>query len=221
MDPRWKEQKLKRYNEEVIHLIERDLYPIITGDDKIIVKLNAVDDDSNDYKDKTGVHFMDEPTLIIGDKDNNALLVFERGEVQAKHITKHITKNMHIINKFCFDLDSIIHKRHEIAPMPVHLKSVIINNYINYNPIINNFQSCTLSNISVDFFERNYKRGGMYPLEDMKRHPEWIPEYRKQVEVKRIDMCKSCGQKFVKGCCINYNPKNRSMKTMVIGWHHE
>ena len=211
MDPIWKQQKLAQYNKDIMHLTEINLYPEITNNDTIIIKLDAVDDDSNDYKETTGVHFMDEKTLILGDEDNNAILIFLPCD-DEKVRTRSITKNMHVINKFCFDSNSVIHNKHEIVPMPNHLKSVIIN----YNTVINNFIS---RNISVDFLDNNYKQGGMHPLKDMKRHHEWIPEYRTHIKVERINMCKSCGNKAHKNCCASYDPKNRVRTTMVIGWH--
>ena len=180
--------------------------------DKIIIKLDAVDD--NDYKNKTGVHFMDEETLIIGDNNNNVYLVFDKEDETIT--TKNITKHMHVIRQYYYDYNSIIHKKHEVTPMPAHLQIIIINN--NVTNITNNLQSVYISN-NVDFFEKNYKKGGMYALEDMKRHPEWIPEYRKCIEVKRMNMCKSCNNSAHKGCCANYDYNNRTMKTMVIGWH--
>ena len=65
----------KQYNNDVMYLIEHGLFPVVN---KTIIKIDAVDDNSNDYKDKTGIHFMNEKTLIIGDDDNNVYLVFEK-----------------------------------------------------------------------------------------------------------------------------------------------
>ena len=53
----------------------------------------------------------------------------------------------------------------------------------------------------------------------MKRHPEWMPKYRYKITTSRMHICKSCKQKWVKKCCNSYSQENRSMLTMVIGWH--
>ena len=122
---------------------------------------------------------------------------------------------MHVLNNYCYDNRSVIHKKHEVTPVPIHLKSLIINNTITNNFNVN-ISDCTTG---ICFFETNYKRGGMYPLVDMRQHPEWIPGYRKHVEVKRITICRSCKKRSIKECCPEYSSKNRTMQTMVIGWH--
>ena len=208
-----------RYNDDVLYLTKNGLFPIT---DKTIIKIDAVDDNCNDYKDRTGVHFMDEETLILGDENNNVYLVFEKNDELAT--TKNITKRLHAIDNYRYCQGSIIHKKHEVTQMPIHLKSIIIN-----NTIINNFQSLNISNSTstkkktdfseLGFLEKNYRRGGMCPLVDMRQHQEWVPIYRKHVEVKRITICRSCRKRFIKGCCSEYSSKNKTMQTMVIGWH--
>jgi hypothetical protein len=211
----WKERMIERYNEDVAYLAERGLFPVI---DKTIIKLDAVDDNSNDYKDKTGVHFMEEDTLILGDNDNNNVyLVFEKEDEIGVH---SITGHMHVTGEHRYGLGSFIHKKRDIIPMPTHLRLIIVNNIV--TNITNNFQSVNISSNTTsggNFFERNYQRGGMYPLVDMRRHPEWVPGYRKHIEVKRVNICKSCKKRFIKGCCPGYRADNKTMQTMVIGWH--
>jgi len=196
---------------------------------------------------------MDEETLILGDENNNVYLVFEK--IDKLVTTKNITKNVHVTDNYRYCQGSIIHKKHEVTPVPIYLKYIIIN-----NTIINNFHSLNISNNQFDikqvqiqknqspiiptvvdvskleraefsasspglnldsniFLENNYIRGGMCPLANMRQHPEWVPEYRKNVEVKRINICKSCRNRFIKGCCPEYSSKNKTMQTMVIGWH--
>ena len=205
-----------RYNDDVLYLTKNGLFPVV---DKTIIKIDAVDNNCNDYKDRTGVHFMDEETLILGDENNNVYLVFEKNDDLVT--TKEITRNVHAINNYRYCQGSIIHKKHEVTPVPIHLKYIIIN-----NTIINNFQSLNISNNTSEtdlselgFLKKNYRRGGMCPLVDMRQHPEWVPGYRKLVEVKRITICRSCRNRFIKGCCPEYNSKNKTMQTMVIGWH--
>ena len=232
---------INRYNDDVRYLTENGMFPIVN---KTIIKIDAVDDTNNDYKEKTGVHFMDEETLILGDENNNVYLVFEK--IDKLLTTKNITKNVHAIDNYRYCQGSIIHKKHEVTPVPIYLKYIIIN-----NTIINNFHSLNISNnqfdihqlvqknrsasasggsavilayiavksrtsthvseleraevsassprLNLNFLENNYTRGGMCPLVDMRQHPEWVPEYRKHVEVKRINICKSCRNRFIKG----------------------
>ena len=188
------------YNNDVLYLTRNGLFPVI---DKTIIKIDAVDDDCNDYKDRTGVHFMDEETLILGDENNNVYLVFEKHDELVT--TKNITRRVHAIDNYRYCQGSIIHKKHDVTPMPIHLKSIIIN-----NTTINNYSYTespgqylnTRTDVSDSgFFEKNYKRGGMCPLVDMRQHPEWVPGYKKHVEVKRINICRSCRKRFIKGCC--------------------
>ena len=69
------------------------------------------------------------------------------------------------------------------------------------------------------FFERNFKRGGMMPIKEMRRHQEWKEKYLDDAELKDIHMCKSCTNRSYSGCCPEYSAKNRKKIRMVIGWH--
>lgn len=72
---------------------------------------------------------------------------------------------------------------------------------------------------SKDFFERNFKRGGMMPIKEMRKHPEWKKKYLDDAELKDIHMCKSCPDRSYSGCCPEYSATNRKKVRMVIGWH--
>jgi translation initiation factor 2 beta subunit (eIF-2beta)/eIF-5 len=72
-----------------------------------------------------------------------------------------------------------------------------------------------------DFFETNFKRGGMMPIKAMKRHPEWQTQYIGQVNLKDFNMCKSCKQRALSGCCPEYSALNRIKVRMVLGWHQD
>ena len=73
--------------------------------------------------------------------------------------------------------------------------------------------------VRPDFFERNFKRGGMMPIKEMRRHPEWKEKYLDDAEVRDIHMCKSCPNRSHSGCCYEYSATNRKKIRMVIGWH--
>ena len=86
--------------------------------------------------------------------------------------------------------------------------------------MVNNFNALKISDEEdLEFLRRNYKPGGIYPLKEMRKHPEWMPEYRYKIKIRKMHICKSCGNKWVKDCCIYYSQKNRKVLTMVIGWH--
>lgn len=72
-----------------------------------------------------------------------------------------------------------------------------------------------------DLFERNFKRGGMMPIREMKKHPEWQTKYISQVDLKDVNMCKSCKQRAYSGCCPEYSTSNRNKVRMVVGWHQD
>ena len=70
------------------------------------------------------------------------------------------------------------------------------------------------------FFERNFLRGGMIPLKEVKRHIEWDGVYIKNANVKDVNECKSCGAKpAFSGCCPQSSKNNRKKIRQVIGWH--
>ena len=200
----WAERK---YNEDVLYLRQRGLLPVVN---KTIIKVCAVNDDSNNYKETTGEHFMDEQTLILGDNKNNVYLVFDKdnGLVTTNNVAEHV----HVVDRYHYQLGSIIHNKHEVAPLPTHLRAVFINNSVTH--ITNNFGTMNISDdkIATCFLETHYVRGGMCCLIDMKRHPEWIPTYKRYVTTKRINM-------FLKNCCSEYSLHNKTMRTMVVGWH--
>jgi hypothetical protein len=127
------------------------------------------------------------------------------------------------MDKYDYNPESFIRKRHEPVKIPGYLRLlIIIENKINItNNVINKSNALRISEPSgvEDFLEINYKRGGMYPLVEMKRHPEWRPRYRYVIITERVNICKSCKQKSAKNCCSEYSQKNRSKVTMVIGWH--
>ena len=206
---RWKEIKRKRYEEGMEYLKRFFSFPVVEG---TIVKLDVCEDNTSveDYKDKTGVYFLDENTLILGDEDNNIYLVFRKEEDE---FVKHVAETIHVMGTYEYDIESVIHKRHEPARIPAHLRPLIV-----INNTINNFSTLKISE-EENFFEKNYKRGGMCFLKDMKSHPEWMDEYKDRVQVKRVNICKSCRRKAKKGCCKYYSAENRVMLMMVIGWH--
>lgn len=223
-------EKKKKYENEMRYLNKYFSDPLeLEG---IIFKLDATDfgvtNGGDDYEKITGVDFLEEKTLIVGDDDNNSYLIFNKEKEEVDN--NHVTDKVHILDKFYYDSESFIRKKHEPTNLPEYLRPfIIIKNEIN---ITNNIINSSITNVNdlkylritemnriEDFLERNYERGGMYPLRDMKRHLEWIPKYRESVEVKRLQICKSCGGRSVKGCCERYSRKNRSMITMVIGWY--
>jgi len=51
---KFENQKAKKYNEDILYLTERNLFPNIN---KVIIKLDAVNEDSNDYKNIMKIYY--------------------------------------------------------------------------------------------------------------------------------------------------------------------
>jgi hypothetical protein len=54
-----------------------------------------------------------------------------------------------------------------------------------------------------DFFYGNHEREIMYPIKEMKKYKYWRREYRDMLEVKRVNICKSCEKNGRKGVAKN------------------
>ena len=200
-------------------------------DNTVTIKLDASDNDNSDkeYRKKFGVNFMDEDTLIIGDDMNNVLMVYQD---ENKVAAEDITSLIHVINRLCLTPQCIIHKRVEPSKTPPHIKislNFVQNNIQNANNIQNNFAnlhvSSTINQSAIGlgsaqcYLETYFKRGGTCPLKRISRHPEWEPAYKGEIETKKMDICKFCEKRWLKGCCANYSRTNRTIWVMVIGWH--
>ena len=70
-----------------------------------------------------------------------------------------------------------------------------------------------------NFFQKNFKRGGMMPIKDMMRHPEWETKYIGQVDLEDVNMCRSCKKRAYSGCCTEYSASNRNKVRTALGWH--
>ena len=108
--------KNKIYSDNLEYISNLFGSPVIRG---IIVKINACDGGNTDYKQKTGNNFLDEKTLILGDEENNTLLVFkEEGVV----VTNRISSTVHILDRYEFNSDCIIRRMEVPAQVPNHLR---------------------------------------------------------------------------------------------------
>jgi len=223
---------LKEKKQKDLKYIE-DLFGsnIVTG---LIIKIKPCDGGNTDYKEKTGVDFLDENTLILIDENDNVLLVFKEEEHKIK--TNRITDTVHILDKYEFNPETIIRKKCVPAQVPGHLMDHLVFYQVHSmidlpnNNSVDNGGSETKEEIfrkeylevasekKANFFSKYYKEGGMCSLKEMKKHPMWKDEYRNNLKVERVHMCKSCKQQWLKGCCEEYSRKNRIMWQMVIGW---
>lgn len=64
----------------------------------------------------------------------------------------------------------------------------------------------------------HYNMGGMIPIKDVKRNPEWKDEYLEHITTKLVNVYKSCRKRAYKGCCFDYSANNRTKVKMVVGW---
>ena len=195
-------------------------------DNTVTIKLDASDNSDKEYREKFGVNFMDENTLIIGDDMNNVLMVYQD---ESKVVAEDITSLIHVLNKLRLTPQCIVHKKMEPSKTPPHIKINLNFNIQNANTIQNahtiqnNFANLHISSTGINnaqcYLETYFKRGGTCPLKKISRYPEWKPAYKDEIETKRMDICKSCKQRWIRGCCENYSRTNRTIWVMVIGWH--
>ena len=216
-------------------------------EDAVVIKLDVNDDGSPTLADYTrifGTHCMDEDTLITGDDDNNVYIVFKNNK---KVVTEDISAIIHVLSKLRFDIKCVLHKKVPPADVPDHIKinlNLIQNNVINNNvsnsnvinnSVINNiicnsvnnlnisshgFSTASLSGITIlqNYLEAHLSQGVICPLRQLSKHQEWKPKYRNMVETQTVAICKSCNQRWLKGCCPNYNRENRTKWVVAIRW---
>ena len=210
---------MQRFNREAEYL--KRLFPNLNKIEGIIVRLDTEGGFDN-YQSKIGDP-MEENTLILGDEDNNVLLFFK---CSSKSHNKNIFEGVTVLDQFSYSSKSIVHRKRDPVDVPHHLEKYIFD-FASISAGLGG--SCSeyalagsLKNLRIEkpehTFLKNYAKGGMMPLKEMKKHPEWKEEYRKYLEIKKVQICKSCGKKSLKGCCPGYGASNRSMLTVVIGW---
>ena len=199
-------QSRQRFNREVDFL--RNYFPCLGKMEGIIVKLDT-DGGFDNYQKEIGDP-MEENTLIIADEDNNTLLFFN---YSSKTYKTKILEGVTVITTFCYDKESQIHRKKSPIDVPSHLEKYIFD-----FALTNSFRDFTIKQPDEDFLERNYQKSGMILLKEMKKHPEWKEEYRNNIGIKRIQICKSCSKRWLKDCCSEYRRDNRTMLKMVIGW---
>ena len=192
-----------------------------------IIKLDVTPDGDSiyQYRNLTQKFPLDEKTFIVADDDNNVFIIF-RKEEGKEIITKDLTEDIHIVDKFTYDFESLIHCVHYPTPIPNHLRRLIVTrdvttdassndnipDSVNTPPMTEDDNTTDSVDTPLmtaddnalvrvdttpqipknDFFSKNYQQGSIYPLADMRRHPDWEPEFRKQIKTKRMNVCKSC-----------------------------
>ena len=176
-----------------------------------VVKL-IVEQGFDNYKNTIGDP-MKENTLIIQDNDCNVLLFFKHSKKTPK---KDVFKGITTMMTFNYTEGCIISKKHDITEVPLHLEQFIFEDS---HPVTTLVESkMTSLTLNDDFFSRNYNKGGMISLKEVRRHPEWKQEYEQLVETKYVHICKSCESKAYSGCCLSYSAVNRKKVKMVLGW---
>jgi len=217
-----KASKKSSFDKDLRYILKLFPSSTVTG---IIVKINVGKDGKLEYNKKVGGNFFDEKTLILVDESSNVLLVFE--EEEHKVITNQITNNVHILDKYIFSQETVINKKCVPSKVPDHIMVHLVfkddNKVDNSETKEEAFKKRCLERASkkeINFFDKYYKKEekGICSWLEMKKHPEWKDEYKNNLEIKLVNMCKSCGKKARKGCCEKYGTKNRSKRWMVIGW---
>ncbi len=141
---------------------------------------------------------------------NTTVLFYEHTRIDFTYL--NICEYVTMVNEFSFTkgykVDNYIYRP---AELPYYLEDFI------YNCVHKALNMLNINN--ENFFEKNFQRGGIMPLKEMKKHPEWKTKYIDDVNVKDMHMCKSCKNRAYSGCCPEYSSSNRKKIKMVIGWH--
>ncbi len=150
----------------------------------------------NEGKDNYSRSFgnpLEERTLKIVSAGGSDIILFYKHSVKGFQKVD-VCKGVTIVESFSFSnkykVESYWHKPAEV---PNYLESYITE-------CISNAMS-KLRLYNDNFLERNFERGEMMPLTDMKKHPEWQTKYIGEIDTKDVNMCKSCGCRAYKGCC--------------------
>ncbi len=182
-----------------------------------------------------------EDTLVIGDTEDNIIVCFKGGDgVVTK---RQVLEGVSVIPHFDYTTQCIIHKKEKLADVPQYLINVIFQNNITNNINVTiphsaaGYSSNELSNkasgrLAEDlskrlqlgasdaeaFMSRFYHRGGMMDWKIASSNSEWMKEYESQLIIKKVNKCKTCGNKAIRGCCGDYSAKHRVIKKQIIGW---
>jgi hypothetical protein len=150
----------------------------------------------------------------MGDDDNNVMLFFQPSD---KPVVKKIVKGVTVLTKYKYTKDVFIHKQIAPTEVPERLEKYIFD--FTVERISNIMSIVDLNKRPIEhFLENNYERGGMIRLKSMIVNPLWRNEYKSELHIKKMQICKSCGNKALKGCCGEYSARNRVPLSMVIGW---
>ena len=199
-----------KFEEDVDYL--RRMYGTSDSIEGCVVEIKGKDG-LDSYKE----HFcnpLNEKT-IIATSGTDLVLLFKPLHLIRSIPDFDILEGVKVLKTFSFTQGYKLQNKHMFRPAPV---PDYIEEYIS-NSIANVFSRLTLGNENGDnFFNNNYDKGNMVSFADVKRHPEWRNEYLKNVETNFVNICKSCGSKAIKGCCLEYSATNRKKIKMVIGW---
>ena len=182
-----------------------------TNIENIIIKLDS--EECCNYKDKI-TYSIAEDTLIIGDDSDNILQFFNHSECNSQ---EHIAFGpLSPCRSVCTDrtaLRSAAKEKTKSGP-----KAAIEDKSSEIEGSFTSTSHFCRNNKAHDFMLLHYMEGGMIPIKEVKRNPEWRAEYAGHLTIKRVNMCKSCNNVAHKGCCSGYSARNRVMIKMVIGW---
>ena len=187
------------------------LFPYIPEMHGTIVHIDGYEEHAvNNYADKIKNPFMEETLILIERK--SVILFFKHSENKVRHETS--IAGVRVYTSMQYNNSCSVLKKRKPADVPNDLAKYIFEE----ETIVDMLGKI---NIKDDFFDRNYTKGGMISLKEMKRHPEWKNEYRNSLDIKKVHVCKSCKKKWYKKCCAEYSRTNRTMLQMVIGWNKD
>jgi hypothetical protein len=175
----------------------------------------------------TDLYYLNTLHLQTPGPDYDQILVFKQCEEQ---LNLQSSDRLQVLSHYSFIQGSMILSKEKIAEIPRPLKDLLIKG--DYQTAYRWLFRAKDTHIPSSFEEmidnvydplsKYYNEGEMISLKQIKRNPVWKKENEKQLEIKLVHICKSCGKKANKHCCSNYHSSNRVKIKMIIGWspHH-
>ncbi len=135
----------------------RSLFDNTTNVSGTVLKLD-VDNGFTNYKDKIG-NPMNEKTLIVGDENNNVLLVFKQHQ---ELVPVKVFDGVNIISRFQYKDGYLLHRKQQPTDVPLRIVNIVMQQNNVYNA--NNFKFITknttnkFNNLKINLDASEYKK---------------------------------------------------------------
>jgi hypothetical protein len=165
-------------------------------------------------------------TLILNppyDIYETILIVFKKCEEQLpKNDGFKGWHRLEVLSECSFNIDTSISAKKEVAEIPSFLKDLLLKG--DWSNAVHWLETGALKPLLLEnkkeyMHNINHKEVEIIPLKELRKNPGWRKENEKELEIKLIHICKSCGKKANQGCCSDYHANNRTKIKMVLDWH--